>query len=240
MKYLRAFYFNEEFIKKEFDWIEFAPITVFCGSSDAERYDIMEFIVQNIFNKYIDYDYYSFCDAIDEDWYGDDEEDTLNDSFFEWDNFNCNIEYSLGDELDHLHTGDLHAIFETDDAGRDMLPSEMLVLRANDIISEKYMDREEIPLSEWARSHHHDFDKYDICFLDSPETCLSIDEQTLLVRYIEECAYKHKVQFIIATASPVIAKISDAVIYDVDSDYVTKKEWNEVGLVKKYRQLFCD
>lgn len=229
MKYLRAFNFNREFHGKEFDSIQFGQVTVFCGCSDTKRTDVMNFICQNIFNKYEDYDYESFCEEADIACYD-------NAARKQWDKFNCSIHDNYGYISDAFHTGELHAVFQTDDNGLDILPSKVLILRANDLISYKY--DEDISVSSWMIEHYRKFEKYDICFIDSPETGLSLKEQIDFVKYIEQCAYEYKVQFVIMTSSPVIAKINEAVIYDMDSSFVTEKQWNDVNLVKEYMQFF--
>ena len=53
MRYLRAFYFNEKLSGKELGRIEFAPVTIFCGGNGSGKTTILNYIAQNIFNKYL-------------------------------------------------------------------------------------------------------------------------------------------------------------------------------------------
>lgn len=71
-----------------------------------------------------------------------------------------------------------------------------------------------------------------MCILDAPELGLSIDNEIELIKQIENFAYLHGVQFIIATQSPIMASIKEAKIYDLD--VMQNVEWSEVSIVKKY------
>ncbi len=54
MRYLRAFYVNDMLCGKDIERLEFAPVTVFCGSNKKANSVLMNFISQNLFNEYID------------------------------------------------------------------------------------------------------------------------------------------------------------------------------------------
>ena len=61
---------------------------------------------------------------------------------------------------------------------------------------------------------------------------LDINDEKSIVKQIENFAYLHGVQFIIATQSPIMASIKEAKIYDLD--VMRNVEWSEVSIVKKY------
>lgn len=261
MKYLRAFYSHSQFYKMNFDRLEFAPVTVFCGCSENRRSVLINAISQNIFNKYLNYDSYwelreDMGDLPEEadDWYS---YNSYSDDLDSEDCYQCSEEYQQFEKLenhwnmfdseiydkyedmyDYFHTGKIHAVFETDDDGMDILPEKVLVKRFNDYLDDVY-DLDTL-LSDRIKSEFSDFSDYDMCILDSIDTVLSIDEQIKLAEYIEQCAYQYRIQFIIATTSPVIAKIKDALIYDIDLDYIEQKQYSDVSLVKKYKQFICE
>ena len=75
--------------------------------------------------------------------------------------------------------------------------------------------------------------------LDEPENSLSPVFQMKLADMISECAHYCDCQFVIASHSPFILSIKDAVIYDLDSESAIAKEWYELENMKIYFNLFC-
>lgn len=76
--------------------------------------------------------------------------------------------------------------------------------------------------------------------LDEPENSLSIKLQQELTQYIYDSARYYGCQFIIATHSPVLLSIDDAVIYDLDSYPVETKDWTELENVRRYYDFFME
>lgn len=74
--------------------------------------------------------------------------------------------------------------------------------------------------------------------LDEPENSLSIGLQQDLCDYISASASHYGCQFIIATHSPVMLSMPNAVIYDLDSFPVDTKKWTELENVRKYFEFF--
>lgn len=74
--------------------------------------------------------------------------------------------------------------------------------------------------------------------LDEPENSLSIALQQELCKYIVESARHFGCQFIMATHSPIILSIKDALIYDLDSDPVKTSDWTELENVRRYFDFF--
>ena len=64
-----------------------------------------------------------------------------------------------------------------------------------------------------------------ICFLQYPETCMSLEESIALARLIEDFARYSKTQFIISSNSPAILAIKDALIYDFNDRVVIGRTW---------------
>lgn len=74
--------------------------------------------------------------------------------------------------------------------------------------------------------------------LDEPENSLSIALQQELCKYIVDSARHFGCQFIMATHSPIILSIKDALIYDLDSDPVKTSDWTELENVRRYFDFF--
>lgn len=74
--------------------------------------------------------------------------------------------------------------------------------------------------------------------LDEPENSLSFTLQMELGKYISDSAKHFGCQFIMATHSPVLLSISDALIYDFDETPVKTKKWTELDNVRRYFNFF--
>ena len=79
-----------------------------------------------------------------------------------------------------------------------------------------------------------------IFILDEPENSLSPIMQIKLAKFLEDSVRFFNCQFIIATHSPFILGIKDALIYDLDSLPVKKKKWSELDNVKEFYKFFKD
>ena len=74
--------------------------------------------------------------------------------------------------------------------------------------------------------------------LDEPENSLSIALQQELCKYIVDSARHFGCQFIMATHSPILLSIKDALIYDLDSDPVKTSDWTELENVRRCFDFF--
>ena len=74
--------------------------------------------------------------------------------------------------------------------------------------------------------------------LDEPENSMSASMQLKLARFIEDSARFFGSQFIIATHSPFLLSIKDAVIYDLDSTPCVTKRWAELENMRVYYEFF--
>ena len=77
-----------------------------------------------------------------------------------------------------------------------------------------------------------------IYLLDEPENCLSPVFQLELMKMISDARRFFNCQFIIATHSPLILSLTDAVVYDLDENPITSKSWCELENVKTYFNFF--
>lgn len=74
--------------------------------------------------------------------------------------------------------------------------------------------------------------------LDEPENSLSIALQQELCKYIVDSARHFGCQFVMSTHSPVLLSMKDAVIYDLDSDPASIRNWTELENVRRYFEFF--
>lgn len=79
-----------------------------------------------------------------------------------------------------------------------------------------------------------------LCLLDEPENSLSPANQIRLKYFIEDCARRHGVQFILSTHSPFLLSLAHARIYDLDDDPPRVKKWTELESVRTYRAFFME
>lgn len=74
--------------------------------------------------------------------------------------------------------------------------------------------------------------------LDEPENSLSPERQLELIKYLEESVRFFGCQFIIATHSPFILAMKDALIYDLDQKPAESKKWTELKNVQLMYDFF--
>ncbi len=81
-------------------------------------------------------------------------------------------------------------------------------------------------------------DKEGIYILDEPENSLSPTLQMKLIDYIQQSVRGYNSQFIIASHSPFILSMKNALIYDLDNYPVEPRAWHELENVRAYYRLF--
>lgn len=74
--------------------------------------------------------------------------------------------------------------------------------------------------------------------LDEPENSLSPENQLLLVNYLEDSARFFGCQFIIATHSPFLLAMKDALIYDLDERPAVVKPWTDLKNIRTLYKFF--
>lgn len=82
------------------------------------------------------------------------------------------------------------------------------------------------------------FEENGLYFLDEPENCLSPVFQIELMKLILEARRFFNCQFVIATHSPLILSLPDALVYDLDSNPIAPKNWYELENVIIYYEFF--
>lgn len=262
MRYLRSIYLHKGILRNKTEHLEFAPVTIFCGGEQNARSEMLKDIWGNMFGVIRRYEDFLWEQSFDNRIGGD--EDENNKVYAE---FNKSVgwitefdeNFRVYDAAkDTVYDGEFdddwlayeeNVVFETDDNDIPVFPLNTLIKQYIPIHS-KYIYKNFYEDEFWEDDKFEeenefdlagiDFRDYHLCFLDMPEFGLSVDEIQELVEDIEECARLFSVQFVIATESPIIASVKEAIIYDMDDDIVKSKEWKDVGIVKKYYEFFND
>ena len=102
-----------------------------------------------------------------------------------------------------------------------------------------FMKKEEESNGETAMRHFKEtlFDN-NLYLLDEPENSMAPEYQKSLASYISILAYRMNTQFIIATHSPFMLSIPEAIIYDLDHAPCKCKKWYELDNMIAYYNLF--
>jgi predicted ATPase len=109
-------------------------------------------------------------------------------------------------------------------------------LKNNNIIQES---NGETALDFWQ----NEIEDNSLYIIDEPENSLSAENQLKLKKFIEDSARFYNCQFIIATHSPFLLATEYAKVYDLDVIPVITKKWTELNNVKVYNSFFkehCD
>ncbi len=83
-------------------------------------------------------------------------------------------------------------------------------------------------------------DEEALYLLDEPENSLSIEYQIELAEYIAATARATRSQFIIATHSPVLLSIKNALVYNLDDYPAGMCHWTDLPNVRRYYEFFMD
>ena len=74
--------------------------------------------------------------------------------------------------------------------------------------------------------------------LDEPENSLAPNRQLELAQFLEEAARFYRCQIVMATHSPFLAAMKEAVVYDLDSRPAIIRNWYELEGIKLFQKFF--
>ena len=77
-------------------------------------------------------------------------------------------------------------------------------------------------------------------FMDEPETALSPRTQLELVRLLRDAGEKGRIQFIIATHSPILLACPGAAIYTFDQPPIQRVEYRDTPTYQTYAEFMAD
>ena len=243
------------FPEKELEEICFAPITIFCGGNGSGKSTLLNVIAEKLgvlrhsafsggafFSTYV-----SMCSAD----YGElspASQILSSDDVFD---YMLNVRY-LNDGIDVRR----EELFE-DYLGRKYAKHQLRSLKeyddwkdSSDAKAKKYSQskyvRERLMRNVDMHSNGESAMRYfteritenALYLLDEPENSLSVGLQEELAKFILDSARFFGCQFVIATHSPILLSLQDALIYDLDSCPVETKTWTELGGVRAFFDFF--
>ncbi len=241
------------FPPRELEYLEFAPITIFYGGNGSGKSTLLNIIAEKLgilrhsaFNGSAFFgEYVSRCETDSSEIPGGSQILTSDDIF----DYMLNIRY-LNDGIDVRRDELLD-----DWVSRKYAHHRLKSLADYDDWKESY-DAKSKTQSQYVRErlmrnvdmysngesamkyftdHIHEDALY---LLDEPENSLAISLQKELCKYIIDSAMHFGCQFIMATHSPILLSMPDAVIYDLDDIPVSTKTWTELDNVRQYFAFF--
>ena len=242
------------FSTKYFKYIDFDPITIFCGGNGSGKTTLINIISEKLNasrkstidkGSYFDL-YVKHCDykmSFDEPTEiklvtSDDVFDYLLDVRSINANVNRQKEKLSKEYLDYKFNkvGNSFDNYDELKKGHEAKRKSMSKfvrerLGNNNIIE---WSNGESALMIWEREIEED----SIYILDEPENSLSAENQLKLKKFIEDSVRFYNCQFIISTHSPFLLKLMDAKIYDLDQIPVATKDWTELSNVLVYYNFF--
>lgn len=251
--YYNGIYPYKIFPEKELRHIEFAPITIFYGSNGSGKSTLLNVLAEKakvirhsafsgsaFFQQYVD-----GC-HLEGKRIPDSSQILTSDDVFD---YLLNIRY-LNDDIDTRR----NELFE-DYLDRKYAHHQLKSLSEYDDWKESY-DAKTKSQSQFVRdrlmrnvdmfSNGQSAMKYftdrisedALYLLDEPENSLSIELQQELCEYLQASARHFGCQFVIATHSPVLLSMKDALVYDLDSNPVQTRKWTELENVRRYFDFF--
>lgn len=244
------------FPEKEFQKIEFEPITIFYGGNGSGKTTLLHIIANklnaskksvnnlgDLFDQYVE-----ACDYELRDGRYKEVKLILSDDVFDYlldmRAINSKVnrrkellseeyhQYKRSPAIQYSSLGQYEDLRNKVDANR-LTESKYIRSRLgnNNLIQES---NGESALRFWQ----NEIQENAIYIIDEPENSLSAENQLKLKQFIEESARFHNCQFIIATHSPFLLSLAHAKVYDLDDIPVKAKKWTELENVRTYYEFF--
>ena len=239
--------------------IRFAPITIFYGSNGSGKSTLLNVIAEKLsiertspfnytpyFESYLALCHYRLPERVSAIPYGS--KTVTSDDVFD---YLLNVRAvnrgisdrraSLSEEHRTLYKEDmpkLHSLSEIDDY---LKRYEVKTTSRSQYIARRGRSNELAAKSNGESAFSYFTDKITenaLYLLDEPENSLAPKLQYELMQFIEESVRFYGCQFIIATHSPFLLSLRDALIYDLDSHPVSVRKWTELSGVRAYYDFF--
>ena len=240
--------------KREFETVEFEPITIFYGGNGSGKSTALNVIAEklrlgrdSLYNRSDFFqDYVELCDCDVDRPYSPDSRIITSDDVFD---FMLNIR-SVNEGIDEKRSELFDEYLDAKYADfhyRTMEDFEQLkrVNQARRKTQSKYvranlMDniREHSNGENAFRYFQEKVEESALYLLDEPENSLSPERQLELVEFIGNAAAQLNCQFVISTHSPFLLAMKGAKIYDLDTLPVRPKKWTQLKNVQLYHRFF--
>ena len=243
------------FPKKELERISFAPITIFYGGNGSGKSTLLNILAEKLgairhsaFNSGAFFtEYVSLCRGKTSDIPGGSQILTSDDVF----DYMLNIRY-LNDGIDFRREELFEEWIRRNDA-----PNRFTGMANYENWKESYEAKKKSQ-SQYVRERlMRNVDMFSngesamkffvdhitenaLYLLDEPENSLAFGLQKDLFQYIADSARHFGCQFVIATHSPIMLSMPDAVIYDLDETPVCTKKWTELENVRFLFDFFAE
>ena len=241
------------FPQRQLEEIEFSPITIFYGGNGSGKSTLLNIIAEKLgvirhsafsggafFGEYV-----SMCEAEFDEIPGGSQILTSDDVF----DYMLNIRY-LNDGID-VRREELfedwltrkyakHQLKGLDDYEDWKESYDAKSKSQSQFVRERLMRNVDMHSNgESAMKYFVDHITENALYLmDEPENSLSVSLQKDLCKYISDSARHFGCQFVIATHSPILLSMPDAVIYDLDDVPVQTKRWTDLDNVRVYFDFF--
>ena len=241
------------FPQRELEYLAFAPVTIFYGGNGSGKSTLLNVIAEKLgilrhsafsggafFGEYV-----SMCEADASEIPAGSQILTSDDVF----DYMLNIRY-LNDGID-VRREELfedyvsrkftrHQLKGFDDYDNWKESMDAKSKSQSQYVRERLMRNVDMHSNgESAMRYFTDHIHEDALYLlDEPENSLAISLQKELGKYITDSAMHFGCQFVIATHSPILLSMPDAVIYDLDEAPVSTKTWTELDNVRQYFAFF--
>jgi predicted ATPase len=255
-----SFYPLKLFSEKQFEHIEFEPITIFYGENGSGKTTLLNIISESVnaskrnidkkgevFDQYVEVCkeqcellHQSECKNI-KYISSDDVFDYLLDIRAINSNVNRRKDELVNEYYEYKNTssGNYNSSLDQYEDLKNKVDSNRMTvskyvrtrLRNNNIAQES---NGETALNFWQ----NEIEDNALYIIDEPENSLSAENQLKLKTFIEESARFYNCQFIIATHSPFLLALKGAKIYDLDTIPVEVKKWTKLDNVKVYNDFF--
>jgi predicted ATPase len=247
------------FPSKQLESIRFAPITIFYGSNGSGKSTLLNIIGEKLgierrapFNHTPYFDsYLKFCRPMYPPGkyqvpFGS--KMITSDDVFEYllnvRAINQGIEdrrSQLAEEYRLAFKEETQNLKSLDDIDEYLRVYEIKHSTKSQFITRRGVSREVIGKSNGESAFSYFTDKITercLYLLDEPENSLAPKLQRELLQFIGDSVRFYGCQFIIATHSPFLLSLKDALIYDLDSNPVITKKWTELTGVRTYYDFF--
>lgn len=246
------------FPKKQLREISFSPITIFHGGNGSGKTSLLNLIAETlhlqrgaVFNRSGFWnDYLRLCSAHTSASFRQDIQNNsrviTSDDVFDYlldlrclnENIDCRRKELLSEYTQKRYASmQLHSLSDLDEL-RKVVDAQRKT--GSRYVRDQVMN--DIPEQSNGESAFlfftREITEQGLFLLDEPENSLSASLQLELKQFLEDAVRFYRCQLVIATHSPFLLSLKDAVVYDMDSSPAVPRRWTELDNVRTYYEFF--